>query len=111
MRFTVITRSRICAMLRPVTPSTTCRHRKPIAPFRKFQQFMEKYMKRPTGLQRPYLASSLSEETLAANSEQQLHSVLATLEQCRTVLHGAAARETALLVSMAILQLRMKLNR
>ncbi len=46
-----------------------------------------------------------------ANSEQQLHSVLATLEQCRTVLHGAAARETALLVSMAILQLRMKLNR
>lgn len=67
-------------------------------------------MKRPTGLRRPYLASSLSEETLVANTEQQLRSVLATLEQCRTVLHGAAARETTLLVSMAILQLRMKLN-
>jgi hypothetical protein len=48
---------------------------------------------------------------LVANSERQLHSVLATLEQCRTVLHTAAARETALLVSVAILQLRMKLNR
>jgi hypothetical protein len=47
---------------------------------------------------------------LVANTEQQLRSVLATLEQCRTVLHGAAARETALLVSVAILQLRMKLN-
>jgi hypothetical protein len=46
-----------------------------------------------------------------ANSEQKLHSVLATLEECRTVLHAAASRETALLVSMAILQLRMKLNR
>ncbi len=46
-----------------------------------------------------------------ANSEQQLQSVLATLEECRTVLHDAASRETALLVSMAILQLRMKLNR
>jgi hypothetical protein len=48
---------------------------------------------------------------LAANSEQRLRSVLASLEQSRTILHGAAARETALLVSMAILQLRMKLNR
>jgi len=37
--------------------------------------------------------------------------VLATLEECRTVLHAADARETALLVSVAILQLRMKLNR
>jgi hypothetical protein len=46
-----------------------------------------------------------------ANSERQLHSVLATLEQCRTVLGDAGARETALLVSVAILQLRMKLNR
>ena len=48
---------------------------------------------------------------LVANTEQRLHSVLATLEECRTVLHDGNARETALLVSMAILQLRMKLNR
>jgi hypothetical protein len=46
-----------------------------------------------------------------ANSEQKLHSTLATLEQCRAVLLASASRETAQLVSVAILQLRMKLNR
>jgi hypothetical protein len=46
-----------------------------------------------------------------ANSEQRLHSVLATLEKCRAVLAVNTHRETAQLVSLAILQLRMKLNR
>lgn len=46
-----------------------------------------------------------------ANSEQRLHSVLATLEECRAVLAAHTNRETAQLVSVAILQLRMKLNR
>jgi hypothetical protein len=46
-----------------------------------------------------------------ANSEQRLHSVLAALEECRTALLVSASRETAELVSLAILQLRMKLNR
>jgi hypothetical protein len=46
-----------------------------------------------------------------ANSEQRLHSVLATLDECRTVLLASASQETAQLVSLAILQLRMKLNR
>ncbi len=46
-----------------------------------------------------------------ASSEQKLHSTLATLEQCRAVLLASASRETAHLVSVAILQLRMKLNR
>ena len=46
-----------------------------------------------------------------ASSEQGLQSVLATLEQCRTALAASANRETAQLLSVAILQLRMKLNR
>ena len=45
-----------------------------------------------------------------ANSEERLRSVLATLEQCRAALDGSD-REAALLVSVAILELRMKLNR
>ena len=46
-----------------------------------------------------------------ANSEARLHSVLATLEECRAALNHSSDRETALLVSVAILELRMKLNR
>jgi len=37
--------------------------------------------------------------------------VLTTLEQCRAALAAAGNRETAQLVSVAILDLRMKLNR
>lgn len=68
-------------------------------------------MKRPTGSPRIYLATSGSEKTQVADSEQKLRSTLATLEQCRAVLLASASRETAQLVSVAILQLRMKLNR
>ena len=68
-------------------------------------------MKQPIGSIRPYLASSVLEETLVANSEERLHSILATLEQCRAGLIDSAHRETARLVSVAILELRMKLNR
>jgi hypothetical protein len=46
-----------------------------------------------------------------ANSEQRLQSVLATLEECRAALMESSDRQTALLVSLAILELRMKLNR
>jgi hypothetical protein len=52
----------------------------------------------------------VSEKTLVANSEERLRSVLATLEQCRTVLGESCNRETVQLLSVAILQLRMKLN-
>jgi len=45
-----------------------------------------------------------------ANSAERLHSVLATLEECREALIDSSNRETALLVSVAILELRMKLN-
>jgi hypothetical protein len=71
---------------------------------------MEKYMKWPTGLPGPHLVSSVTEKKLVANSEQRLHSVLATLEECRAVLIAGTDQETALLVSVAILQLRMKLH-
>ena len=46
-----------------------------------------------------------------ANSDEQLLSVLATLEECRAVLLAGGSRDTAQLVSVAILELRMKLNR
>ena len=45
-----------------------------------------------------------------ANLEERLRSILATLEECRAALIDSGARETALLVSVAILELRMKLN-
>ena len=68
-------------------------------------------MQRRTGSNGPYLASSVSGKTLVANSEERLHSVLVALEQSRAVLIAGSERETALLVSVAILELRMKLNR
>jgi hypothetical protein len=45
-----------------------------------------------------------------ANPDEQMLAVLATLEQCRAALHAAGNRDTAQLVSVAILELRMKLN-
>ena len=49
--------------------------------------------------------------TLVAHSNERLHSVLARLEESREVLIDSGDRETALLVSVAILDLRMKLHR
>jgi hypothetical protein len=73
---------------------------------------MERFLKkRPFGSDGFYIASSVTEKTLVANSEERLRQVLATLEQCRAVLIDSANRETAQLVSVAILDLRMKLNR
>jgi len=45
------------------------------------------------------------------NSDQRLLSVLATLEECRAALANDGNAETAHLVSVAVLDLRMKLNR
>jgi len=58
-----------------------------------------------------YLANAVTEQALVANSEARLHSILATLEECRAALIDSSDRETAQLVSVAILELRMKLNR
>lgn len=72
---------------------------------------MEPCLKPTNGPNTPPLVSSASEETLVANSEERLHLILATLEQCRAGLIDSAHRDTAQLVSVAILELRMKLNR
>jgi len=67
-------------------------------------------MKRPTGYQQLYLASSVTDKALVTNSERGLHEVVAKLEDCQTVLDLNGDREASQLVAMAILQLRMKLN-
>ncbi len=67
-------------------------------------------MKRPDGPPRLYLASSAREKTLVANSEERLHAVLATLEECQAALVLGGDRDIAQLVSVAILELRIKLN-
>ena len=43
-------------------------------------------------------------------SDEQFYSVLETLEECRRVLNENQGRETAELLSIAILDLRMKLK-
>src|SRR5580693_6924723 len=68
-------------------------------------------MKKPTGSPRFYLASSVTEQMLVANSEERLHSILETLEECQAALVASGNRNTAQLVSVAILELRIKLNR
>jgi hypothetical protein len=45
------------------------------------------------------------------NFEENLRAVLATLEKCQASLVANGDRETAQLVSVAILELRIKLNR
>jgi hypothetical protein len=47
----------------------------------------------------------------AANSEQRLLSLLETLEECRAILMEKASQETARLLSLAILELRMELHK
>ena len=64
-------------------------------------------VKEPVGL---HLASSVSNETLAANLEARLRTTLATLERCQASLANDAEHDTADLLSVAILQLRMKLK-
>jgi len=49
-------------------------------------------------------------KTPVAELEKRLHSILSTLETCRAGLVESDSRETAHLVSIAILELRMKLN-
>lgn len=68
-------------------------------------------MKRPTGSHRLFLASSVTDKALVDNSERRLHEVVEKLEACRTVLDAGGDWEASQLVSVAILQIRMKLNR
>lgn len=58
----------------------------------------------------PDHASQGMGSTPVANSDENLLSVLAKLEECRSSLLAGGVRETAELVSVVILELRMKLN-
>jgi hypothetical protein len=57
------------------------------------------------------LASSVTGKNLVTDSEETLHEILATLEECQAALMGVGHRETAQLLSVAVLELRIKLNR
>jgi hypothetical protein len=48
---------------------------------------------------------------VVGNSDEQLLAILANLEECRTALRLDGRLDTAQLVSIAILDLRMKLSR
>ena len=67
-------------------------------------------MKRRTGPPLIYLASSGTEKMPVAHSQERLLSLLATLEECRAILIDKASPETARLLSLAILELRMELH-
>jgi hypothetical protein len=45
------------------------------------------------------------------NSDEQLLTILGTLEECRAALLDVGKNDTAHMISVAILDLRMKLNR
>jgi hypothetical protein len=68
-------------------------------------------MKRKPGTPRIYLASSETEKMPVANSEERLLSLLETLEECRAILLDKSSLETARLLSLAILELRMELHK
>ena len=51
------------------------------------------------------------ERVRVGNSDQKLLSILTLLEKCRTALLVGGHRDTAHLVSVAILEVRMRLNR
>jgi hypothetical protein len=57
------------------------------------------------------LQARLTEDTLVAGSEEMMHEVLANLEECHATLTLGGHKDTAQLVAVAILELRIKLNR
>jgi hypothetical protein len=60
---------------------------------------------------RPCAASQGMETDPVFNSDEQLLAVLAMLEECRSALAASGNRDSAHLVSVAALDVRMKLNR
>ena len=68
-------------------------------------------MKRRTGKPPIYLANSGPEKMPVASSQERLLSLVATLEECRAFLMDKASPETATLLSLAILELRMEVHK
>jgi hypothetical protein len=59
----------------------------------------------------PYVSQAeLTERTPVSHSDEQLQSVLETLEECRRVLNECNSRESAEMLSIVILDVRMKLK-
>jgi hypothetical protein len=54
--------------------------------------------------------ASEQERAAVSNSDEQLLSILVSLEECRTALRQSGRTDTARLVSIAILDVRMKLH-
>ena len=103
-------KSPLCAMLRRAAGLTACWRTKIIALFVEFRTHGKVY--ELADRIAPALTRTLAHgKTLVSISERRLHSVLAALEKCRAALLVNADPETAQLLSLAILQLRMKLNR
>lgn len=68
-------------------------------------------MKRKRGMSGPDPAASGVENMPVASTEERLLSLLATLEECQAFLLDRASAETARLLSLAILELRMELHK
>ena len=71
---------------------------------------MERLNEAKNGNARICLASSGMRNMPVADAEERLLSLLATLEECRESLMDKASPETARLLSLAILELRMELH-
>ena len=54
--------------------------------------------------------AELTERTQVSHSDEQLQSVLERLEECRRALHECNSRESAEMLSIVILDVRMKLK-
>src|ERR1700730_7951265 len=68
-------------------------------------------MRRQAGSPRPNWQARQAGKQRLTNQEENLHAVLSTLEECQAALVLGGDRDTAQLVSVAILELRIKLNR
>ena len=58
----------------------------------------------------PFAAGRIHGKNAVSHSDEHLNSVLGTLEECRRILNDNDGRETAELLSIAILDLRMRLK-
>ena len=68
-------------------------------------------LQRGRGDRHTYISQAeLTERTPVSHSDEQLQSVLETLDECRKVLNESNNRESAELLSIVILDVRMKLK-
>jgi hypothetical protein len=68
-------------------------------------------MKRKRGTHRLRLVASGVDDMPVASTEERLLALLSTLEECQAYLVDKASAETARLLSLAVLELRMELHK